>query len=40
MEGAVRSGYNAAEALTFAVDEPKKFRVPDLPATGLMSFFE
>jgi zeta-carotene desaturase len=31
MEGAVRSGYLAAEALT-----GKRFLVPDLPATGLM----
>ena len=36
MEGAVRSGYNAAEALTRAAGEAKQFRVPDLPATGLM----
>jgi squalene-associated FAD-dependent desaturase len=33
MEGAVRSGYLAAEALT-----GKKFLVPDLPAQGLMKF--
>ena len=33
MEGAVRSGYLAAEALT-----GKCFLVPDLPATGLMRF--
>ena len=34
MEGAVRSGYLAAEAIT-----GKKYLVPDLPATGLMKFF-
>jgi squalene-associated FAD-dependent desaturase len=34
MEGAVRSGYLAAEALT-----GQKFVVPDLPAKGLMRFF-
>jgi zeta-carotene desaturase len=40
MEGAVRSGYNAAEVLTRAAGESKPFRVPDLPATGLMRLFE
>ena len=39
MEGAVRSGYNAAEALTHAACDAKQFRVPDLPATGLMRLF-
>ena len=34
MEGAVRSGYGAAEALS-----GKTFRVPDLPAKGLMRLF-
>lgn len=34
MEGAVRSGYLAAEALA-----QKRFLVPDLPAKGLMRFF-
>ncbi len=34
MEGAVRSGYRAAEALS-----GKKFLVPDLPAKGLMRVF-
>jgi zeta-carotene desaturase len=34
MEGAVRSGYGAAEALS-----GKKFLVPDLPAKGLMRVF-
>ena len=36
MEGAVRSGYLAAEALTRATGTPAQFLVPDLPATGLM----
>src|SRR5271157_4188873 len=35
MEGAVRSGYGAAEALS-----GRKFQVPDLPGKGLMRFFE
>jgi squalene-associated FAD-dependent desaturase len=35
MEGAVRSGYGAAEALSGG-----KFLVPDLPAKGLMGLFE
>jgi zeta-carotene desaturase len=35
MEGAVRSGYGAAEALS-----GQKFTVPDLPAKGLMRWFE
>jgi squalene-associated FAD-dependent desaturase len=34
MEGAVRSGYGAAEALS-----GEKFLVPDLPAKGLMRYF-
>ena|SRR5579884_1952031 len=36
MEGAVRSGYLAAEALTEALGQQKKFMVADLPARGLM----
>jgi zeta-carotene desaturase len=40
MEGAVRSGYGAAEALTRAVDRTQSFLVPDLPARGLMTLFE
>jgi squalene-associated FAD-dependent desaturase len=40
MEGAVRSGYFAAEALTRAAGAiPGKFLVPDLPASGLMRLF-
>ncbi|HLW53952.1 MAG TPA: hydroxysqualene dehydroxylase HpnE [Candidatus Angelobacter sp.] len=36
MEGAVRSGYLAAEALADASGMPLKLMVADLPATGLM----
>jgi squalene-associated FAD-dependent desaturase len=36
MEGAVRSGYLAAEAITAAGGQPQRFLVPDLPAKGLM----
>jgi squalene-associated FAD-dependent desaturase len=37
MEGAVRSGYLAAEALTRTAGmKPSRFLVPDMPATGLM----
>ncbi|HZP62967.1 MAG TPA: hydroxysqualene dehydroxylase HpnE [Terriglobales bacterium] len=36
MEGAVRSGYIAAESLARAAGENQKFLVPDLPAAGLM----
>lgn len=39
MEGAVRSGYLAAEALSRAVGSSAKFLVPDLPAAGLMRAF-
>jgi hypothetical protein len=40
MEGAVRSGYLAAEALAGAAGlKPAKFLVSDLPATGFMRFF-
>jgi squalene-associated FAD-dependent desaturase len=39
MEGAVRSGYLAAEALTRAAGKPAKYISPDLPATGLMRIF-
>jgi squalene-associated FAD-dependent desaturase len=39
MEGAVRSGYLAAEALTRAAGKPAKCISPDLPATGLMRIF-
>jgi zeta-carotene desaturase len=38
MEGAVRSGYMAAERLLDSSGQRKKFLVPDLPATGLMRF--
>jgi zeta-carotene desaturase len=36
MEGAVRSGYLAAEAVSSAAEEPARFLQPDLAATGLM----
>lgn len=36
MEGAARSGYLAAEALTRAFGNPRIFSVPELPATGAM----
>ena len=39
MEGAVRSGYRAAEALTASLGGSDKFLVPDLPASGLMRLF-
>lgn len=39
MEGAVRSGYLAAEAITNSTGAPKKFVVPDLKSKGLMRLF-
>ncbi len=39
MEGAVRSGYLATEALTRAAGNPRKFLRPDLPPQGLMRLF-
>ncbi len=39
MEGAVRSGYLAAEVLSGAAKLNGKFLVPDLPASGLMRLF-
>jgi squalene-associated FAD-dependent desaturase len=39
MEGAVRSGYLAAEALTEGMDKRQKFVVADLPPTGLIKLF-
>lgn len=39
MEGAVRSGYLAAEALTRASGKPERFVFPDMPPTGLMRLF-
>jgi zeta-carotene desaturase len=38
MEGAVRSGYIAAEALCRAARREERFLVPDLKATGFMTF--
>jgi len=40
MEGAVRSGYLAAEALTKTSGSAKSFLASDLPATGLMRILE
>jgi zeta-carotene desaturase len=39
MEGAVRSGYRAAEVLARAAGKEAHFLSPDLPATGLMRLF-
>ena len=39
MEGAARSGYLAAEALTRSFGAPASFMVPELPASGLMGAF-
>jgi squalene-associated FAD-dependent desaturase len=39
MEGAVRSGYGAAEALTAAAGDAQKLLVPDLAARGFMRLF-
>jgi uncharacterized protein with NAD-binding domain and iron-sulfur cluster len=39
MEGAVRSGYKAAEALARSTRQPQSFVVDDLPARGLMRIF-
>lgn len=39
MEGAVRSGYSAAEALARAAGKDVSFLSPDLPASGFMRIF-
>ena len=39
MEGAVRSGYLAAEAVLLRAGTPQKFLQPDLPADGLMALW-
>jgi squalene-associated FAD-dependent desaturase len=39
MEGAVRSGYLAAEAATESMGKPRKFLAPDLQGRGFMRFF-
>ena len=39
MEGAVRSGYLAAEALLASSGQPRKFLQPDLPFEGLSKFW-
>ncbi len=38
MEGAVRSGYLAAEAALAKFGQPRKFLQPDLPFEGLSAF--
>ena len=40
MEGAVRSGYLAAEAITASVGGQKKFVIADLPAAGLLKLLD
>jgi zeta-carotene desaturase len=40
MEGAVRSGYRAAEAVCRSLGNGTQFLVPELPASGLMRIFE
>jgi squalene-associated FAD-dependent desaturase len=40
MEGAVRSGYLAAEALTETIGAPQRFLIADLPARGLMKLLK
>ncbi len=40
MEGAVRSGYQAAQALTSSAGLNDRFVVPDLPPVGLMRLFK
>lgn len=39
MEGAVRSGYLAAEAVLRGAGTPQLFLQPDLPASGLVSMW-
>jgi len=39
MEGAVRSGYLAAEALLRSEGTPRKFLQPDLPPDGLIAMW-
>ncbi|HSA93974.1 MAG TPA: hydroxysqualene dehydroxylase HpnE [Terriglobales bacterium] len=39
MEGAVRSGYRAAEEVARAAGQPARLLVPDLPPTGFMRLF-
>jgi squalene-associated FAD-dependent desaturase len=39
MEGAVRSGYIAAEQILAKTERPRKLVLPDLDATGLMKIF-
>jgi zeta-carotene desaturase len=39
MEGAARSGYRAAEALTQSQGVARNFLAPELPAAGIMRLF-
>jgi len=39
MEGAVRSGYNAAQILAEEANNPHRFLVEDLKAKGVMAWF-
>ena len=39
MEGAVRSGYRAAEALARSAGREGRFLLPDLAAAGFMRWF-
>jgi zeta-carotene desaturase len=39
MEGAVRSGYLAAEAVLQSAGSPQRFLQPDLPPDGLVGLF-
>jgi uncharacterized protein with NAD-binding domain and iron-sulfur cluster len=39
MEGAVRSGYLAAEAMMLSTGQERRFLVADLPGKGLMRVF-
>src|SRR5207302_96434 len=40
MEGAVRSGYLAAQTLTASMGNRETFLLPDMPATGMMRLFD
>jgi uncharacterized protein with NAD-binding domain and iron-sulfur cluster len=39
MEGAVRSGYQAAQSVARVAGKDATFLVPDLPPTGFMRLF-
>jgi squalene-associated FAD-dependent desaturase len=40
MEGAVRSGYHAAEAILESLQTPRRILKPDMPAEGFMRWFD